>query len=110
MNSNKMRVAGVGLLTAPFFVAGWFIASWLSDAPLQDIIRAEILVVDPPAQFDLIAHNLGFGITNASDIKNTDRIAYSLRAPTGFTAESALQLLKDEFPGVVLNASYQRVR
>ena len=105
-----MRVAGVALLIAPFFVAGWFIAYWLSNAPLQDSNRAEFLVFDPPAQFDLVAQDLGFGITNASDIKNTDRVAYSLRAPTGFTAESAIQLLKEEFPGVVLNASYKRMR
>ena len=110
MNSNKMRFAGVCLLITPFFIAGWFIASWLSVLPPQDSITAKILVVDPPAQFDLVAQGLGFGITNAPDIQNAGSVAYSLRAPEGLTAESALQLLKNGFPGIVLDASYQRLR
>ena len=109
MNNKKLRFVGIGLLIAPFFVAGWFIASWLSGAYTQDSTRAEIIVIDPPSQFDLIVQNLGFGITDAPNIKNMNRLAYNIRAPRGLTAESALQLLKDEFPGIVLDASYQRV-
>ena len=108
MNSKKLRVAGVGLLIAPFFVAGWFIASWLSNSYTDDGTRAEVIVIGPPSEFDLIARDLGFGITRASKIKNMNRLAYNLRVPTGLTAESALQLLKDEFPGMVMVASYQR--
>ena len=109
MNNKKFRLAGICLLIAPFFLAGWFIASWLSNSYTHDSTRAEFVVIDPPSQFDLIAQHLGFGITNAPNIKNMDRLAYNLRAPRGLTAESALQLLRDEFPGIVLNAGYQRV-
>ena len=110
MRSKKLRTAGIGLLTTPFFVAGWFIASWLSTSYPQESTRAEILVIDPPLQFDLVAQDLGFGISNAPKIKDKDRVAYHVRAPKGLTAESALQILKDEFPGVVLDANYQRLR
>ena len=99
----------MGLLITPFFVAGWFIASWLSSPNTQDRTRAEIIVIDPPSQFDLVAQDLGFRVTNAPNITKMSRFAYNLRAPRGLTAESALQLLKDEFPGIVLDASYQRV-
>ena len=109
MNNKKLRFAGTSLLIAPFFVAGWFIASWLSNSYPQDSTRAELIVIDPPSQFDLVAQDLGFGITNAPSIKNMNRFAYNIRAPKGLTAESALQLLEDEFPGIVLNAKYQRI-
>ena len=108
MNNKKLHFAGVGLLIAPFFAAGWFIASWLSSPNTQDRTRAEIIVINPPSQFDLIAQDLGFGITHAPNTKNMNRFAYNIRAPKGLTAESALQLLEDEFPGIVLNAKYQR--
>ena len=58
--------------------------------------------------FDLVAQDLGFRVTNAPNITKMNRLAYNLRAPRGLTAASALQLLKDEFPGIVLDASYQR--
>ena len=109
MNNRKLRLAGTSLLIAPFFIAGWFIASWLSNSYTQDSTRAELIVIDPPSHFDLVAQDLGFGITNAPNIKNMNRFAYNLRAPSGLTTESALQLLKDEFPGIMLDASYQRV-
>ena len=109
MNNKQFRRAGISLLIAPFFLAGWFIASWLSVSYTQDSARAEIIVIDPPSQFDLVAQDLGFGITNASNIKNMNRLAYNIRAPRGLTAESALQLLRDEFPGIALDARYQRV-
>ena len=109
MNNRKLRFAGISLLIAPFFIAGWFIASWLSSPYTRDSTRAEIIVINPPSQFDLIAQDLGFGITNTPNIKNMDRFAYYLRAPSGLTTESALQLLKDEFPGIILDAGYQRV-
>jgi len=110
MNRKNLRFAGIVLLIAPFFLAGWFIASWLSHSYTQDITRAKIIVIDPPSQFDLIAQDLGFGITNASKIKNMNRVAYDVRAPRGLTAEGALQLLRDEFPGIALNASHYSVR
>ena len=110
MNRKNLRFAGIVLLIAPFFLAGWFIASWLSNSYPQDIARAKIIVIDPPSQFDLIAQDLGFGITNASKIKNMNRVAYDVRAPRGLTAEGALQLLRDEFPGIALNASHYSVR
>jgi len=103
-------MAAVGLLVAPFFVAGWFFASWLSDPALQDQTRAEILIVDPPAQFDQVAQDLGFWITSTPDIKNVNRVSLSVRAPKGLSAESAMHLLRQEFPGVVLNARYQQGR
>lgn len=109
MNNKKLRFAGIGLLIAPFFVAGWFIASWLSNSYTQDSTRAEIIVIDPPPQFDLVAQDLGFKVTNAPNITNMNGFAYNLRAPRGTTADSALQLLKDEFPGLALDASHQRV-
>ena len=110
MNNKNLHLAGVWLLIAPFFVTGWFIASWLSNSYPQHSTRAEIIVIDPPSEFDLIAQHLGFGITNAPEIKNMNRVAYNVRAPKGLTAEGALQLLRDEFPNIVLDASYQRVR
>ncbi|MBN08720.1 MAG: hypothetical protein CMM45_12920 [Rhodospirillaceae bacterium] len=109
MNNKKLRFAGIGLLIAPFFVAGWFIASWLSNSYTQDTTRAEIIVIDPPSQFDLVAQDLGFSVTNAPNITNMNRFAYNLRAPRGLTTDSALKLLKDEFPGLALDASHQRV-
>ena len=109
MNNKKLHCAGIGLLIAPFFVAGWFIASWLSSSYTQDSTRAEIIVINPPSQFDLVAQDLGFRVTNAPNITKMNRFAYNLRAPRGLTAESALQLLKDEFPGIALDASYQLV-
>ena len=109
MNNRKLRLAGTSLLIAPFFIAGWFIASWLSNPYTQDSTRAEIIVINPPSQFEFIAQDLGFGITNAPNVRNMNSLAYNLRAPRGLTAESALQLLRNEFPGIVLDASYQRV-
>ena len=106
--NNKVHFAGIGLLIAPFFVAGWFIASWLSNSYTGQH-RAEIIVIDPPPQFDLVAQDLGFKVTNAPNITNMNGFAYNLRAPRGTTADSALQLLKDEFPGLALDASHQRV-
>ena len=108
MNNRKLRFAGISLLIAPFFIAGWFIAAWLSNSYTHESTRAEIIVINPPSQFDLIAQDLGFGITHAPNTKNMNRFAYNIRAPKGLTAESALQLLEDEFPGIVLNAKYQR--
>ena len=46
----------------------------------------------------------------APEIKNIGRMAYSVRAPQDLTTESALQLLKDEFPGIILDTSFQRER
>ena len=110
MRNKKMRFAGVGLLIAPFFVAGWFIASWLSNSYPKDSTRGAIFVIDPPSQFDMVAQDLGFGVTGSSEIKNMGRVAYSVRAPKGLTRETALQLLEDEFPGIVLDTSFQSVR
>ena len=109
MNNKKLRFAGIGLLIAPFFAAGWFIASWLSLSYTQDSTRADIIVIDPPSQFGLVAQDLGFKVTSAPNITNMNRFAYNLRAPRGLTAGSALQLLKDEFPGLALDASHQPV-
>lgn len=110
MKSKNFQIVAVGLLVAPFFIAGWVFASWLSDPTLQDQARAEILIVDPPAQFDQVAQDLGFWITSAPDARNVNRVSLNVRAPKGLSAESALRMLRQEFPGVVLNASYQQNR
>ncbi len=107
MRSKNLRVAGVSILTAPFFLAGWFVAAWLSTSPLEDSTRVKIVVVDPPAELDRVAQNLGFGVIDISNIKTLRRAALSLHAPNGVSAETALQILKEEFPGVALNASQQ---
>ncbi len=100
MKSKNIRIAALGISMVPFFIAGWFFTGWLSDKSIDAPPRAELIIVDPPAELDQVAQNLGFWVTSRDSGANIDRISISLRVPRGLSQKMAVSMLRREIPGL----------
>ena len=98
---NKRYVALI-LMSFPFVVLGWFFTSWLSQQSAKATERPEIVIVDPPKEFNETATRLGFVIIQKNDHTDIDFTSYRVRIPKGFEIEAAKTFLRQQLPGLVL--------
>ncbi len=61
---------------------------------------AELLVSDPPGDFEETAFKLGFSVNDKVELNELSMVIYHLRAPSGMKVPDALDLLRKRFLGL----------
>ena len=102
MRIVNTRYTAIILLASPFVVLGWFFASWLSQQTAKAVERPEIVVVDPPKQFDQTVARLGFLVIKKNEYTENANTFYRVRIPKGFEVETAKNFLRQQVPGLIL--------
>lgn len=82
-------------------------ASYPADVPYADRFeKNEVLVTNPPVDFETRAMELGFEIVERIQLQNLSLHVYRLRIPLGSTMKNARQLLARQMPGLNIDASH----
>ncbi len=102
MRIINRRHAAIVLVASPFVVLGWFFASWLAHQTARVSERPEIVIVDPPKEFNKTAARLGFIVVQKDDNSEIEFKSYRVRIPKGFEVESAKNYLRQHVPGLIL--------
>ena len=105
MKSIRIRFIAMGLTVAPFVLAGWFFASWLSSSAFAAADRPSLVVIDPPEKFHQIAQQQGFKILSTEELDEISMTAVRVRVPKGHRAHSAALLLRNYCPELVVDGT-----
>jgi hypothetical protein len=91
------------LLVAPGLVAGgWFVSNFTFDDSSIERQNAELVVIDAPEGFEILAHRLGFELAEKNILQELGLTALRLKAPSGMSGENAKKALSLSFPKLVI--------
>ncbi len=74
--------------------------------PDQDFVAGEVMILDPPDNFNAVVSQMGFTIIEKSNLEALDLMLLRLRVPPGMTADQAKKQLAARFPGLTLDVDH----
>lgn len=68
--------------------------------------KSEVLVIDPPDNFDGVAKRLGFTVLQRVALRSLSANVYRLRVPQVATVPESINRLRGRFPGLTIDANH----
>lgn len=75
--------------------------------PVGNFEPTEILVSNPPENFENAVKGMNFSIIERMTLDTLDMKVFRLRTPEGHTVRTGVKLLREKFPGVAIDANHQ---
>lgn len=75
--------------------------------PDDDFEPGEVLVANPPRNFDRRVKELGFGVLERVQMKDIGFEIWRLETPPGMSVRDAIQALGKSFPGLTIDANHR---
>jgi len=105
--TRKSILAGFFALVV---LVGTYVSVAAFDAAPAQAGVAELVIIEPPAKFAAGAEALGFLVVQRRHLSNLGLRIIHVRAPVGESVDSAVDLLRGRFPGLVIDDYFMAPR